>query len=122
MFLISIERSFDAAHYLRAYKGKCENLHGHRFKVVATAKSGKLNEIGIAYDFTLLKKQLTQILDTFDHQNLNEISPFDKINPSSENIALVVYEKLKPILPEGIQLESVEVWESPEACVIYKPD
>jgi 6-pyruvoyltetrahydropterin/6-carboxytetrahydropterin synthase len=122
MFLISVEQSFDAAHYLRAYKGKCENLHGHRFKVVVRIKSAKLNDIGLAYDFTLLKKQLAQVLGVFDHQNLNETPPFDKINPSSENIALTVYEKLKPILPEGIELVSTEVWESPEACAIYKPD
>ena len=121
MYLISVEQSFDAAHYLRGYKGKCENIHGHRFKIVVRLQSDRLNDNGMAYDFTLLKQQLTKVLNRYDHQNLNEISPFDRINPSSENIASTIYEQLKPIFQDEVQLESVEVWESPDACAIYYP-
>jgi len=121
MYFISVESSFSAAHFLRGYQGKCENLHGHRFKVVARLRFSKLNEIGLACDFTDLKKQLGEVLGKYDHCCLNEVAPFDKINPSSENIAATVYERLLPgILPGGM-IDSVEVWESPESCAVYKP-
>ena len=82
MYEIAVELDFDAAHSLRGYKGKCEVLHGHRFKVVATIKGNKLDEIGLAYDFTLLKKHLGKILAEYDHTNLNDVPPFNRINPS----------------------------------------
>lgn len=122
MYLISVEKDFDAAHFLRGYGGKCERLHGHRFRVVARLEATKLNRTGMAYDFTELKKQLGAVLEKYDHRCLDEIPPFDKINPSSENIAATVYGELKKRLPRGVTLESVDVWESPDACATYKPD
>jgi 6-pyruvoyltetrahydropterin/6-carboxytetrahydropterin synthase len=121
MFVVSVEQSFDAAHSLRDYGGKCELMHGHTFKAAVTVKTVKLNNIGLAYDFTVLKKHLGEVLSRFDHHNLNEVAPFDKINPSSENIAITIYNEVKPKLAEGISLESVEVWESPTSHVTYKP-
>lgn len=122
MYQVSVEEHFDAAHYLRDYRGKCENLHGHRFKVVVTVNAFKLNEIGLAYDFVELKGHLRQILASFDHTCLNDIAPFDKINPSSENIAMTIYNRLKSCLPQGVvSLTSVEVWESPESRIVYSP-
>lgn len=123
MFEIAVEQHFDAAHFLRGYPGKCEALHGHRFVVIARLKSRELNEIGIAYDFTVLKRQLAEILFRFDHACLNDIPPFDRINPSSENIAVTVYEALKPALAGAtVTLSAIEVWESPESHVTYTPD
>jgi 6-pyruvoyltetrahydropterin/6-carboxytetrahydropterin synthase len=121
MYIIAVEKSFDAAHYLRGYGGKCEKLHGHRFKVVVRLKCRELNEVGLAYDFTDLKRQVTEIIGTYDHQCLNDIDPFDQINPSSENIAFTIYSGLAPAFKGDIGLDSVEVWESPESCALYRP-
>ena len=122
MYQVSVEAHFDAAHYLRGYGGKCEALHGHRFKVVVTLKAGKLNQTGLAYDFAELKRHLGEVLARFDHTCLNEVPPFDRLNPSSENIAATIYEGLKGRLPDGVVLSSVEVWESPQSWVAYIPD
>lgn len=121
MFLIAVEGSFSAAHFLRGYQGKCENLHGHRFKVVARLQFSALNDIGLAYDFSELKRQLAGITGKYDHTCLNDVAPFDTLNPSSENIAVVVYGQLSPLIPAGGCVESIEVWESPESCAVYRP-
>lgn len=121
MYQVSVEQHFDAAHFLRGYKGKCEALHGHRFRVVAKVRASGVNDIGLTYDFTELKRHLGDIINRFDHTNLNDISPFDKINPSSENIAQTIYNELKPRLKEApVSLSSVEVWESPDSGVEYR--
>lgn len=123
MYQISVEKFIDAAHYLRGYKGKCEALHGHRFRVLVRARAATLNDIGLAYDFTDLKKHLGDILERFDHTCLNDILPFDKINPSSENIAATIFNELKAKLKgEPVTLETVEVWESPHQGIAYSPD
>ena len=123
MYQISVEQHFDAAHFLRGYQGKCEALHGHRFRVVARVKGSRLDETGMAYDFIILKRHLANILARFDHTNLNDVPPFDKINPSSENIAATIYDELKPKLAGApVTLYGVEVWESPESGVAYSPD
>ena len=123
MYRVSIERHFDAAHYLREYEGKCENLHGHRYKVVANLKTDILDEIGLAFDFIVLKKSIDEILERFDHTCLNDINPFTSINPSSENIASTIYSELKQRLDgQTAEIESIEVWESPDAWVTYFPD
>ena len=123
MYTIAIEQHFDAAHFLRGYQGKCEALHGHRYKVVARITASKLDDIGIAYDFTLLKQRLGDIMSRFDHTCLNDVPPFDEINPSSENIAVTVYNELKPKLAgEPVTIASIEVWETPQSWVSYTPD
>ena len=120
MYQISVKQHFDAAHALRGYKGKCENLHGHRFEVVVTIQAKELNDIGIAYDFLELKNHLKEILARLDHTSLNDLRTFAKINPSSENIARIIYQKLKARLARArVTLTSVDVWESPENCVRY---
>ena len=123
MYEVSIEQHFDAAHFLRGYQGKCEALHGHRFRVVVKIKSSVVNDIGIAYDFVELKQHLKDILAKFDHTCLNDVPPFDKINPSSENIASTIYNELQPKLAEApVSLSTVEVWESPQTGASYTPD
>ena len=122
MFEVSARQHFDAAHYLRGYRGKCESVHGHRFEVVVSLRAEVLDDIGIAYDFAIIKGHLREVLGRLDHTLLNEIPPFDGINPSSENIAYLVYEELQPRLSgASVSISSVQVWESPESCVTYIP-
>ena len=122
MYEISVEMDFDAAHFLRGYRGKCESLHGHRFKVVATIKRNELDKIGLAYDFTVLKQYLGEILAKYDHTGLNDISPFNRINPSSENISRTIFQRLARKLADApVTLASIEVWESPTSRVTYRP-
>ena len=123
MYQISVERDFDAAHYLRGYQGKCEAVHGHRFRVVVKVRASVVNDIGLAYDFTELKRHLGDVLSRFDHTCLNDIPPFDEINPSSENIASTIYDELKLKLSGApVSMSYVEVWESPQSGVAYSPD
>ncbi len=122
MYQLFVEEHFDAAHYLRNYHGKCENLHGHRFKVVVRLEATKLNEVGLAYDFAQLKHYLRELLAQFDHACLNDIAPFEKIEPSCENIAATIYDKLQPCFSSlPVKLACVEVWESPTSGVAYYP-
>ena len=123
MYQISVEQHFDAAHFLKGYQGKCEALHGHRFRVIVKIKASRVDDIGIAYDFTELKQHLSGSLARLDHTCLNDVPPFDKINPSSENIAATIYNELKPKLAGvTVSLACVEVWESPQSGVAYSPD
>jgi len=123
VYTISVEQHIDAAHYLRGYQGKCEALHGHRFCVVARVEAAQLDDIGMAYDFALLKQHLGEILGRFDHTCLNDVSPFDEINPSSENIAATIYQELRPKLAGApVSIACIEVWESPQSGVSYRPD
>ena len=123
MYEITVEKHFDAAHYLRGYKGKCENMHGHRYAIVVKVSVKKLNDIGLAYDFTDLKRHMDGILARYDHTCLNEVPPFDKINPSAENIAAAIYNELKEkLFADPVTLTAVEAWETPEQGVSYRPE
>ena len=122
MFEVAIESHFDAAHFLREYRGKCEALHGHRFRVVARIKADVLDDSGMAYDFTELKKNLNEVVGKYDHTCLNDVPPFDKINPSSEHLAKTIHGELKKKLRENVSISSIEVWESPQSWATYKPD
>jgi 6-pyruvoyltetrahydropterin/6-carboxytetrahydropterin synthase len=119
MYEICVRRHFDAAHALRGYQGRCERLHGHRYEIVACAQSDTLDEIGLALDFSELKRALDGILERFDHTNLNETPPFDRINPSAENIARTIYQALREALP-GANLAYVQAYESPDAWATYR--
>ncbi len=123
MYQVSVAQHFDAAHFLRGYRGKCEALHGHRFQVVVRVRAAEVNDVGMAYDFAELKGHLGDILSRLDHTCLNEVPPFDRINPSSENLAATIYERLRSRLAgTPISLACVEVWESPQSGVAYSPD
>jgi len=123
MYEVSVTQHFDAAHYLRGYQGKCENIHGHRFQVVANLRANQTDDVGMTYDFTLLRRQLGEIVGRFDHTCLNDTPPFDKINPSSENIASTVYNELRALLGGTTAfVHSIQVWESPHSAVTYFPE
>lgn len=122
MYRLFVEDHFDAAHYLPEYRGKCENLHGHRFKVVLRVAAEHIGSDGMAYDFAEMKRHLRTVLGTLDHTCLNELPVFSNRPPSSEIIACWLFEQLEPVFAEGAaRLDTVEVWESPTAGVSYAP-
>jgi 6-pyruvoyltetrahydropterin/6-carboxytetrahydropterin synthase len=120
MFELMVETTFSAAHQLKGYRGKCERLHGHNWKVQVHVIAEKLNEIDIAIDFHEMKSLTNEVVSALDHNILNEIFPFTEKNPSSENIAKWVYDSLrKKIQNETIQLSAVTVWESENTSATY---
>jgi len=120
MFELMIETTFSAAHQLKGYRGKCERLHGHNWKVQVHVTAENLNEIDIAIDFHELKKLTNEVVSTLDHNMMNEIFPFTEKNPSSENIAKWIYDSLKKkIHDETVQLSAVTVWESETSSATY---
>jgi 6-pyruvoyltetrahydropterin/6-carboxytetrahydropterin synthase len=120
MYELVVEKQIEAAHYLRGYQGKCENLHGHQYTVVVRLKTSGLNEIGLAFDFTDIKRYLNDILARMDHVCLNDIPPFNEINPSAENIASTIFSELKEkLIQEEAKLTAVEVWENPKQGAVY---
>jgi 6-pyruvoyltetrahydropterin/6-carboxytetrahydropterin synthase len=122
MYQVSIETHFSAAHRLRNYKGLCENLHGHNWKVEATVCSEKLDNSGMVIDFNILKQKTKAIVDVLDHQYLNEIDPFKETNPSSENVAAYIFSRLSIALKDDpVTLISVSVWESDKSKATFSP-
>ncbi len=123
MYELMVETTFSSAHQLRGYKGKCEALHGHNWKVQVYVHAEGLNEIDLAIDFHELKKYTNEVVAQLDHGFLNEIFPFTEINPSSENIAKWIYDSLKKRIDrENVLLTAVTVWESETASATYYED
>ncbi len=121
MYRLSVTSHFSAAHNLRGFKGRCEALHGHNWKVELTVKGHELDETGLVMDFGELKRLLGQVLETLDHTYLNKLAHFQQINPSSELIARYIHDRLAPMLPAGVKIEEVAVWESPGSRAAYIP-
>jgi 6-pyruvoyltetrahydropterin/6-carboxytetrahydropterin synthase len=123
MFEVCVENSFSAGHALRGYQGKCENPHGHNYKVRVTLAGDALNNIGLLVDFKELKSVMNQAIDQLDHQYLNDIEPFREENPSAENIARHLYRSIKArlILETGgsVQIKKVKVWETASSAATY---
>ncbi len=120
MYKIKVIQYFSAAHFLRNYKGKCENLHGHNWKVEVAISGDELDASGMILDFGDLKMQVTEVLDELDHHNLNDLDYFKEHNPSSEEIARYIYNKLKAkISGKERGLEEVVIWETQNSCAIY---
>ena len=117
MFEIEVFLSFSAAHRLRGYKGKCENIHGHNWKVGVAVASDKLNSIGIVADFKDIKRQLKDVLKRLDHKNLNSLVYFKKANPTSENLAKFIYKELRK---KRLPVSSVSVWEAHDSKATYR--
>jgi 6-pyruvoyltetrahydropterin/6-carboxytetrahydropterin synthase len=123
MYEIKIESSFSGAHRLRGYDGQCENLHGHNWKVEVFVSSSELGEDGMVLDFRRLREVTRAVLETLDHRYLNEIPYFAQVNPSSENIAKYIYERVKDRLGGSqARLTKVTAWESAGACASYYED
>lgn len=116
MFSLKVESTFSSAHNLKRYKGKCEELHGHNWKVQIEVVKNKLDKAGMVLDFKDLKMKLNKVLDELDHKYLNNVSHFKKVNPTSENIARYIFYKIKD---KGLRVNSVTVWESENSCATY---
>ena len=120
MFDVEIRRTFSAAHQLRGYDGDCRNLHGHNYNVVAVVRTGTLNGIGIALDFKRLKAALDSILADYDHKNLSELPEYAEVNPTSEIMAMHIYQRLSGLLNDGVvKVRSIRVEESANSAVTY---
>ena len=121
MFLLNVKASYDSAHFLRNYKGKCENLHGHHYVVEAGLAYEDVGEGGMAMDFGDAKRVLRAIAGELDHQNINDVEPFTTLEPSAENQARWIFEEMRRRLgePDGEHLVYVRVWETPNQWAQY---
>jgi 6-pyruvoyltetrahydropterin/6-carboxytetrahydropterin synthase len=124
MFQVSVEETFSAGHALRGYKGKCENPHGHNYRVRVTVEGQQLDSIGLLYDFVHLKRVLRDLIGGVDHKFLNDQPPFDAINPSAENLAKFFYDETSREL-DGManspRITSITVWETDETSATFAP-
>src|SRR5438270_10419688 len=126
MFEVSIEQTFAAGHSLRHYKGKCENVHGHNYRVQITVHGERLNSIGLLVDFVELKRHTRAVVDKLDHQFINDLPPFDILNPSAENIAHYFYQEVSRGLATvpwevPVQIAEVRLWETDTSMAVYRP-
>ena len=120
MYEVKVKKSFSGAHKLRGYRGKCEELHGHNWLVEVTVRAGDLDDIDIALDFAELKVGLREVLAVLDHKYLNDVPPFDKVNPTSERLAGYVFEQMgKRINDDRVKVARVDVWETEENRASY---
>jgi 6-pyruvoyltetrahydropterin/6-carboxytetrahydropterin synthase len=134
MFEVSVDETFSAGHALRGYKGKCENPHGHNYKVRLTVQGPQLDSIGLLFDFVHLKQVLHGVINGMDHKYLNDQPPFIELNPSAENIAKFLYDEVSRGLKEmasaaastpdaknAPRITSVTVWETDITSATYHP-
>lgn len=122
-YTMKILLDFAAAHLLRNYEGVCNRLHGHNWKVEVLVTATKLDEVGMGMDFKVIKDATRELIGKLDHRNLNDIPPFDKINPTAENISEYLYSELSNELnTDGIKVSAVTLWETDRACVTYSED
>jgi len=121
VFEVKIISEFNSAHRLRNYKGKCENLHGHNWKVEVAAAASALDENGFVVDFTELKAVTNEFLKKLDHKVLNSLPYFKRKNPSAEHIAQLIFCEVARKIPKGVELKRVAVWETWANCAIYTP-
>lgn len=128
MYELRVKASFDAAHYLWNYSGKCGRVHGHTWKVELAVAGNELDETGMLADFLDLKGILREVIDRFDHVLLNDVAPFCgcegmMMNPTAENLARVIFEEAREKVQErfpALKVVSVQVWESAGSSVIYR--
>jgi 6-pyruvoyltetrahydropterin/6-carboxytetrahydropterin synthase len=124
MFEVSVDETFSAGHALRGYHGKCENVHGHNYRVRVILSGENLDSVGLLVDFTVVKQALRGVIAKLDHRFLNDFPPFDTINPSAENIARHIHDEIARQLddpPNGASLSAVTVWETDTTFATYRP-
>ena len=122
LFEVMIERNFSSAHQLRGYKGKCENLHGHNYKIEIYARGRELDNIGLLVDFGELKDAADEVVQYLDHRNINELPPFDvELNPSAENLARYILERVSSrVGDDRVQVYKVRCFETPTSVATYQ--
>lgn len=122
MFEQMVDFQFDAAHSLRGYEGKCARLHGHGYRVRVTVEGSELDGLGMLVDFRRVKAACRDIVEQLDHAHLNEVPPFDHLNPTCENLSRHIHQRLAAGLSdERIRVASVTVWETPTSAITYRP-
>jgi 6-pyruvoyltetrahydropterin/6-carboxytetrahydropterin synthase len=124
MFEVAVEKTFAAGHSLRNYKGKCENVHGHNYRVRVTLEGDALGSNGLLVDFVDVKKQLVEIINRLDHQFINDVEPFTVLNPSAENLAKYFYDELSGKLSNHsevpVRIAEVRIWETDTSIAAYR--
>ena len=123
MFEITIDETFAAGHALRNYRGKCENVHGHNYRVQITVEGPELDSNGLLIDFVELKRLTMEVIDYLDHRFINDLPPFDAINPSAENLAKYFYDRVSAGMRAGAlaQIAEVRIWETDTSVAAYRP-
>src|SRR5579862_3332526 len=122
MFEVSVEETFAAGHALRDYKGKCENVHGHNYRVQIVIEGPELDATGLLVDFADVKHLMDAAIARLDHQFINDIAPFDKLNPSAENMAKYFHDEVaRGLSGGGPRIGAVKVWETDETSATYRP-
>jgi 6-pyruvoyltetrahydropterin/6-carboxytetrahydropterin synthase len=124
MFEVTVEDSFAAGHYLRNYKGKCENPHGHNYKIRLTLAATELDRAGLLLDFKDVREVMKQVIERLDHQMINEVAPFTEINPSAENLAKYFYDesssRLQSVTQGRVRIKDVTVFETDTTAATYR--
>lgn len=119
-YSLKVLTDFASAHTLRGYPGACSRMHGHNWKLEVEVDAGRLNDIGMAIDFKDIRRRAKAAAGELDHRYLNEIPPFDEVNPTAENIAAHLFHKLSAELNDGnVAVKAVTLWETDRACVRY---
>ena len=124
MFQVSVEETFSSGHALRGYRGKCENVHGHNYRVRVTVEGPQLDSIGLLCDFTIVKGAMREIIGRLDHQFINDLEPFRTVNPSAENLAKYFHDEIALLLtnlPAGARITEAVVWETDTSRAQYRP-
>ncbi len=123
MFEVSVEQTFAAGHALRNYHGKCENVHGHNYRVRVTVAGERLDDNGLLVDFVHVKRLMHQVIEYLDHRFINDLPPFTEINPSAENIAKYFYDEMHGGLQNAVpaRISEVKVWETDTSIAFYRP-
>ncbi len=120
LYTIKIITDFAAAHLLRGYEGECNRLHGHNWKVEVEVVARVLDEVGMGVDFKEIKTSTKEVIGSMDHRNLNDLPPFDRINPTAENLAAHIYKLLgEKLNDDRARVSAVTIWETERACVKY---
>jgi 6-pyruvoyltetrahydropterin/6-carboxytetrahydropterin synthase len=126
VFEVTVEQTFSAGHALREYKGKCENVHGHNYRVQVTVEGEQLNRIGLLVDFVELKRVVREVIAYLDHQFINDLEPFTTINPSAENMAKYFYDEVSTRMAPSTdgtpaRIAQIKIWETDTSIAVYRP-
>ena len=122
-YMLKVLTEFASAHTLRDYPGACSRMHGHNWKVETEVEATALDDMGMGVDFKTMKAAANEVGDRLDHHYLNDIAPFDSINPTAENIAAYLYREIGAILnSETVKVKAVTLWETERACIRYSED
>ena len=123
MFEVTVEQTFAAGHALRNYRGKCENVHGHNYRVRVTVQGDRLDATGLLVDFLEVNRLISGTVEYLDHRFINDLPPFDQLNPSAENLAKYFYERVSEGLKSEVaaRVSEVQVWETDVSSAVYRP-